>query len=614
MYPVMLDVRGRSCLVVGGGGVALRKVDGLLREGARVTVVARQPIAALKDLAEAGAIQLEERAYGSGEAREYFLVFGATDDRSVNREVSGDAEGAGIWANVADDPELCTFHLPARLERGTLQLAIASGGEAPFVVRRLRRLLEGRFGPEWGEWIEAAGRFRGAVRSSGLPATEAEERFDAFFRGTVDRQTWAARVPSQEELEQWLGTTPAAQETTEFGAGVIPSAPEPGPSSAGVHERPLRVGLVSLVGAGPGDAGLLTLRGRARLLAADAVVYDRLAAPALPCDLPSRVELHCVGKQAGHHPVPQGEINALLVRLARRHRRVVRLKGGDPFVFGRGGEEAEALVEEGIAFEVVPSVTAGLAAPAYAGIPVTHRNQAVRMTLVTAHEAQKSDGPQVRWDLLAADPHATIVGYMGVRQLDRAVHQLLGGGMDPETPAAMIERGTTAGQRVVRSTLAKFPDAVQEHGIRPPGLFVIGPTVPHAEHLDWFGTRPLCGERLVLSTGARSLVEELELAGAEIVEVPLPLTPAARVVMGALPLSGCVLAGSGEVDAFDDERDGEGWSEGMTTWCLDASAAARARELGWPEVQVLEAGSAAALVRALEGRPRPQVAAEGGTS
>src|SRR3972149_4906928 len=300
MYPVTLNVKGRRCLVVGGGWGALR--------------------------------------------------------------VSEAAASAGVWVNVADDPALCTFHLPARVRRGSLQLSIASGGESPFVVRRLRAFLERRFGPEWTAWIEGAGRFRGSGR-----------------------------------------------------------APRPPPGGVG--------------GAGPGAAGLLTLRGRQRLMSAEAVVYDRLAATALPCDLPANVGLHCVGKEAGHHPVPQEEINALLVRLAREGKRVVRLKGGDPYVFGRGGEEAEALAAAGVRFEVVPGVTSGIAVPAYAGVPPTHRHEAVRVTLLTAHESKKEDGTQVRWDLLAADPHSTLVGYMGVTSLPQGVERPISAGVESLPPA-----------------------------------------------------------------------------------------------------------------------------------------------------------------------------------
>jgi uroporphyrin-III C-methyltransferase len=478
--------------------------------------------------------------------------------------------------NAADDPELCSFHLPARLERGTLQVAIASAGEAPFVVRRLRRLLEQRFGPEWSGWIEAAGRFRKALRELNLPVAEMEKRYDAFFAGTVDAASWSARTPAQEELEAWLGGR--------------------------AHEPQRARGFVSLVGAGPGDPGLLTLRARQRLMAADAVVYDRLAESALPCDLPPRVELHDVGKQADDHPVPQEQINALLVRLAQRGLRVVRFKGGDPFVFGRGGEEAEELARAGIPFEVVPGVTAGVAVPAYAGIPATHRGEAVRLNLLTAHESQKTGGPQMRWDLLAADPHATLVGYMGVRQLGEIVAELVAAGMDPETPAAMVERGTTCEQRVVRESLAALPEAVRAAGLRPPGLFVIGPTVRHAQTLDWYAARPLFGQRLLLPAPAGALRDELELAGAELVELPLPVTPAARVVMGSRPLTGCVLGCARQVDALDAERAGASWPEDMVAWCTSEEAAERARALGWPRVELVDAdkGSQTLIATLLE--------------
>ena len=586
MYPVMLELRNRACLVVGGGGVALRKVNGLLEEEATVTVVATEPVAALRELSEAGTIRLERRAYESGEAAGFLLVFAATDDREVNRRVFEDAEGAGVWANVADDPELCSFHLPARVRRGQMQLAIASGGEAPFVTRRLRQLLERRFGPEWAEWMDAAGRFRDEVRRQDLSRQEAERRFDTFFAETVDPVRLGARVPTADEESCYLaGDRPGGIE-------------EPAPRDRRSHEvaPDVKPGLVSLVGAGPGDPGLLTLRGRERCLAADVIVYDRLAATALPCDLAPDVELHAVGKQASRHPVPQEEINALLVRLSREGKRVVRLKGGDPYVFGRGSEEAEELVRAGLPFEVVPCVTAGIAVPAYAGIPVTHRQEAVRVTIVTAHEAVKSDGPQVRWDLMAADPHATILGYMGVTQLPEVIDKLLGAGLDPETPAAMVEWGTTSAQRVVRSTAAGLPEAVAEAGLNPPGLFVIVPTVSHGEALDWYDRAPLMGERLVLAAPGGELATELELAGAETVPVPLPVTPAARVVLDALPVTGCVARGPEELDALDEERSDPTWRSDAAAWCLGKATASRARELGWPVVMEVDGDATPAEV------------------
>jgi uroporphyrin-III C-methyltransferase/precorrin-2 dehydrogenase/sirohydrochlorin ferrochelatase len=595
MYPVTLNVTGRRCLVVGGGWVALRKVEGLIAEGAQVTVVTPDAVGPLETLTKNQAIALEKRAYQAGEAAAFSLVFAATDDREVNRRVSEDAASAGVWVNVADDPALCTFHLPARVRRGSLQLSIASGGESPFVVRRLRAFLERRFGPEWTAWIEAAGRFRGAVRALGLPRDEMERRYDLFFDSTVDTRQIRARVPAAEELAGWL-----SPDTEKPGSGHAENGKGSQAGVASPDGARGRAGLVSLVGAGPGDAGLLTLRGRQRLMTAEAVVYDRLAATALPCDLPANVGLHCVGKEAGHHPVPQEEINALLVRLAREGKRVVRLKGGDPYVFGRGGEEAEALAAEGVLFEVVPGVTSGIAVPAYAGVPPTHRQEAVRVTLLTAHESKKEEGAQVRWDLLAADPHATLVGYMGVTSLPHAVERLIAAGMNRLTPAAVVERGTTSAQRVIRSTLAELPAAVERARIEPPALFIIGTVVRHADTLDWFGKRPLSGERLVIASPGGDLGTELDMCGAEVVEVPLPVTPAARVVLGALPLTGCILRSPEEADALDEERDGPGWDASkVVAWCLRPAAAERARLLGWRNVVHLPDEKPGAVIRAM---------------
>jgi len=439
-------------------------------------------------------------------------------------------------------------------------------------------------GHEWSEWLEAATRFRTRILGAGLEPGEREACFDRFFEATVDGDHLSARVPSEEEERSWLGNRAVAES-----AGAESSSPiRSGPARL---ERP---GLVSLVGAGPGCPGLLTLRGRQRLMKAHAVVYDRLAASVLPCELSPQTELHCVGKTAGNHPVPQEQINAELIRLAQAGKRVVRLKGGDPYVFGRGAEEAEALEAAGIPFEVIPGITAGVAAPGWMGIPVTARGEAVRVTLLTAHECAKQNGSQVRWDLLAQDPAATIVGYMGLSMLPGVVEQLRKGGMDPATPAAMVERGTTALQRSTVSTLAELPAAVIRDGLRPPALFVIGPTVRHAEKLDWFRRQPLAGERLVLSAAASELAAGLETAGAEVVGLTVPVTPAARIVIDAEPITGCVLRSPAEVDWLDDVREGPGWQNGIVAWCLVRDTAERARERGWRRVEEVDPSSCGA--------------------
>ena len=601
MYPVTLALGGRPVLVVGGGEVALRKIEGLLAEGARLTVIASEAIPAVEALERRGAIELRRRPYRARDTAGFALVFAATDDRAANARVFQEARDAGIWVNVADDPDLCTFHLPARVRRGAMQLAVASGGGAPFVSRRLRQVLERRFGPEWSEWMEAAARFRQAVRAGGYTHAGMERRYDAFFSATVDVDRLRARVPLASEMDAWLAPrgeeAGAARPGPASAAALLPFATRAGAASG------TRPGLVSLVGAGPGDPGLLTVRARQRLLTAQAVVYDRLAGTALPCELEEGVELHCVGKEAGHHPVPQEEINALLVRLALAGKRTVRLKGGDPFVFGRGAEEAEALRAAGVPYEVVPGVTAALGATACAGIPVTHRGESVRLTLVTAHESAKGNGPQVRWDLLAQDPHATLVGYMGVSSLPDVAARLVAAGMPASTPAALVARGTTAGQRTVVSTLAGLHAAGVAAGVRPPALFVIGPTVRHAAALDWFASRPLSGERLGVFAPAGGLGPALDVAGADLVEMPRPLTPAARVVIEAAPLTGWLLRSARDVEALEEERALPGWDAEVRAFCLGAPAAERARALGWRHVIGLAEGAEPeAVVEAVAGR------------
>jgi uroporphyrin-III C-methyltransferase/precorrin-2 dehydrogenase/sirohydrochlorin ferrochelatase len=589
MFPVALSLEGRRCLVVGGGAIALRKVLSLVEERASITVVAPSLVPELEALAATRRIAAEQRPYRTGEAAcGYAIVFAATDRRDVNRQVFEEGTAAGVFVNVADDPELCSFHLPARVRRGALELTVASGGGAPFLVRRLRQVFERRLGAEWTAWGAAAAAFRTAVRAQHLDPEDQEACFDRFFAATFDAERLTVRVPAAAEANAWL----RAPDASDCAQRVLPRPIDRAP------------GFVSLVGAGPGCAGLVTVRGRERLMAADAVVFDRLAAGALPTTLPDRVELHAVGKEAGHHPVPQEQINELLVRLAGEGKRVVRFKGGDPYIFGRGGEEAEALVGAGIPFEVVPGITAGIAATAFAGIPVTHRREAVQVTLLTAHECAKDGGPQVRWDLLARDPHATLVGYMGVSALPGIVERLLADGMSAGTPAAMVESGGTSAQRAVISTLSQLPGAVKAAGLGAPALFVIGRVVRHAERLNWTVRRPLAGERLAVPAEAFEFGDALEEAGAEVVQVPLPITPAARIVFGVRPLTGCLARSAAEVEAFDEECAGPGWDANWTAWCLSIDAAKRARARGWRRIELVAGARPADLLARLAGEER----------
>jgi uroporphyrinogen III methyltransferase/synthase len=273
------------------------------------------------------------------------------------------------------------------------------------------------------------------------------------------------------------------------------------------QERGAPPGRVYLVGAGPGDPGLLTVRARELLVACDAIVYDRLAVPALPMALDERTELHFVGKRPGGQSMKQEEINALLVSLGREGKTVCRFKGGDPLVFGRGAEEAEALLAAGIPFEIVPGVTAGIAAAAYAGIPVTQRGVATRVTLVTGHEDPAKESSQVDWRYLGADPHQTIVAYMPVANLPVIAAELIAGGLSPDTPSALIERGTLPSQRVLTTPLADLAAAATQANIQPPTLLIVGPTVALHERLSWLVEPPLSGKRVVVTRPAGQAAE-----------------------------------------------------------------------------------------------------------
>ncbi len=283
-------------------------------------------------------------------------------------------------------------------------------------------------------------------------------------------------------------------------------------------------GIVYLVGAGPGDPGLITVRGLDLLRRADAVVYDRLVHPSLLEEVSAGAERIYVGKRAGQHSLPQDRINALLLRLAREGKTVVRLKGGDPFVFGRGGEEALELAGAGIPFEVVPGVTAGVAAAAYAGIPVTHRGVATQCLMVTAHETPDKPAGQVAWDRVAALENVSIVGYMGVTTLPRVVDELRSRGKKADTPAALIESGTTSAQKTVTGTLDTIVRKGEEAGVKPPALFVISETVSLAKELAWFGRGSLFGKRLVVTRArgqASALAAPLQSLGAEVIHLPV---------------------------------------------------------------------------------------------
>jgi uroporphyrin-III C-methyltransferase/precorrin-2 dehydrogenase/sirohydrochlorin ferrochelatase len=444
-YPVSLDLEGRRCVVVGGGTVAEHKVRGLIDAGAAVTVVAASFTPALHGMGERGEVELLHRPYARGDLAGAFLTIAATDDGAVNAEVFAEASKGKVLCNAVDDVDHCHFATPSIVRRGDLAISVSTGGKAPALAKRLRGILSGQFGEEWGELVEVLAQARAAALEGSGGTRD------------VDFATWAQRWALA--LDGDLAAMVAEGRVAEV-AEIVRSA------LAGGVAQP--EGSVGIVGAGPGDPRLISVRGRQLLDAADVVVYDRLVHPSL-WEGKDAID---AGKEPGAHRVDQGQINELLVCLAREGKRVVRLKGGDPFVFGRGAEEAGALAAAGIRYEVVPGVTSAVAALGAAGIPVTDRRLSSSFAVVTGHCATG----EVDWDRLATAVD-TLVVLMGLRRLPEIVASLLAAGRSGETPAAVVENGTLPGQRVVTTTLAELPAAVALAGISPPAVIVVGEVV-----------------------------------------------------------------------------------------------------------------------------------------
>ena len=456
-FPLFMRLENQPVLVVGAGEVAARKVDLLARCGAQVTVVAPVASQALRERLGAN-VRYVAAEFAPNHLDGVRLVVAATDRRSVNAWVARLADTRGIPVNVVDDAALSRFIVPSVVDRSPVVVAVSSGGAAPVLVRRLRERFEALLPQGLGRVARLAGALRGRVARR-LRNGAARRRF---------WETWFDRVLAREvdgrgDAELRLDA--------EHVLGQI--------AAAGRLE-----GEVALVGAGPGDPDLLTLRALRRLQDADVIVYDRL----VPAEILERArrdaERIYVGKAAGAHHLPQQEINALLVRLAREGKRVCRLKGGDPFIFGRGGEELEALAAAGIRFEVVPGITAASGCAAYAGIPLTHRDHAQAVTFVTGH--CKGDTDALDWTTLAKRGQ-TVVFYMGLAGLERILTTLVAHGASGDLPAAVIERGTTTAQRVIAGTLTTLAARVRAAQVESPALLIVGEVTQLASELAWFG-------------------------------------------------------------------------------------------------------------------------------
>ncbi len=450
-YPVFLNLRGRRVVVVGGGAVAEQKVLGLLEAGAVVLLVSPDLTWKLEDLAATGAIALERRPYRNGDLAGAFLAIAATDERDVNALVWAEAEARGILLNAVDDLPHCTFIAPAVHRVGDIAVAISTGGKSPALAVRLRERIAALIGSEHARFLDLLGELRPAVAAR-VPDARARTRL------------WYEIVDSDAVEAVRRGDVPAARRRIE---DLVAGA------ESGAQAQTRTPGMVYLVGAGPGDPGLLTVRGATVLRTADVVVYDRLVHPDTLAWAAPWSERVFVGKRAAGPSVDQERTNELLVERALAGHVVVRLKGGDPFVFGRGAEESEALRRAGVAVEVIPGVTAAIAAPAAAGIPVTDRRFASAFAVAAGHECEgESD---LDWAALARIP--TLVFLMGLRGLPRITAELLGHGAAPETPAAVIENATLPSQRTVVGTLATIADLAARVGLEPPATLVVGDVV-----------------------------------------------------------------------------------------------------------------------------------------
>ena len=460
LYPLFADLSHRAVLVVGGGAVAERKIAALLGAQAQVTVNAPVLTPQLRRWVSEGRIAHRPDAFKEGWLERIWLVVAATSDRETNALVATLAGLRRIFVNVVDDATLSSFHVPAVVDRAPLMIAISSGGEAPMLARLLRERLETLIDHSLGALTTLAARLRSRIRAR-LPDMAARRQFyETLFAGPV------ATLLRQ-------GKSRAAEQTAEQALA----------SASAEH-----TGSVVLVGAGPGDPGLLTLRALRALNEADVILHDRLVSAEV-LELARRdAERIEVGKQAGNHHTTQDGIHALLLEHARAGRRVVRLKGGDPFVFGRGGEELEFLRSHEIPYEVVPGITSAVACAAYAGIPLTHRDHSQSVRFVTAHCRSSLD--TLDWVALAQEQQ-TLTVYMGVGELASLQARLIEHGRAATTPFALIENGSRAEQRVVIGTLANLTERASAHAVGSPALLILGEVAALAQSLAWFGQPPL---------------------------------------------------------------------------------------------------------------------------
>ena len=460
--PIFLNVKGKRTLLVGNGVSAARKADLLLRAGSDLTIVTPELGEELDNLAENYSFTHQATALTAEDLAGCMIVFACSADDAVNQNLCELAAAAGIMANVSDETENCDFIMPAVVDRSPLLIAISSGGTSPLLVRTLKARFETTIPAAYGRLAEFAGSYRDKIK-------------DLIPNGTRRRRFWESMVSGPVAEHLFSNHPDLAHSLMDRQLGEAALAGDKPPT-----------GEVYLVGTGPGDPDLLTFRALRLMQQADVVLYDRLIGEGILNLVRRDAQRINVGKLKNHHTVPQEEIGNMLIELAKQGKRVLRLKGGDPFVFGRGGEEIEALSDHGIAFQVIPGVTAANGCAAYAGIPLTHRDHAQACVFVTGHE--KNGELNLNWKSLI-QPRQTVVLYMGLSSLGAITSGFLNNGADPDTPAAVIENGTRAGQRVITGTLKSLLDLTTEAEVKSPALIVVGSVVSLRNKLSWFANR-----------------------------------------------------------------------------------------------------------------------------
>lgn len=455
-FPIFIKLRDSRCVVVGGGAVARHKVNMLLKAGAQVTVIAPQLETELAQWRDTGRIAQVAARFAPEHLDGCRLVIAATNDAKVNREVSVAAQVRNIPVNVVDAPALCTFVIPSLINRSPIVIAVSSGGKAPLLARMLRAKLETMVPASYGRLAALAAEFRDQVKARFASMQERRIFWENIFQGPVAEQMLSGQEARARQTMRAL-------------------------LSAEVTSPPR--GEVYLVGGGPGDPDLLTFRALRLMQQCEVVVYDKLVSDEVMELVRREAQRIYVGKERDRHTLPQEEINQLLLRLAKEGRRVLRLKGGDPFIFGRGGEEIDTLIEHGIPFQVVPGITAACGVSAYAGIPLTHRDYAQSVVFTTGH--LRNGTVDLDWPALVR-PQQTVVMYMGLSGLNEICRQLMAHGLPADTPAAVVQQGTLPQQRVVTAILADLAQKVTMAGLKPPCLTIIGQVVRLREKLAWF--------------------------------------------------------------------------------------------------------------------------------